>query len=524
MRNMKNETNNFLIILEDEPAHAEAIKRSLSDSVNDCRILVASSLKEFDNIVKDILPSLVLADINLPDGTAFSMLRDNIDKQPWPVVVMTSYGDEETAVKAIKMGALDYIVKSPEAFRNIEHVVKRNLREWHIIQKSRESEKKFRMLFERMSQGVIYQDDNGRITEANFAAEKITGYNLEQMKESDFFNPGPWVNIGDDGSLITGEEHPAFTALRTGLPVTDRIMGIFHQRTDEFIWLLLDAVPQFRNEEYRPYQVFTAFTDITELKVTEMELKRAKAKAEESDRLKSAFLANMSHEIRTPMNGILGFADLLTEPGISEDEQNMYIEVINSSGRRMLEIVNDLIDISKIEAGQIEIKKENTNIPRLLDELKIFFMPEAEKKGIILTGNIKLPSGEFYVETDKGKLAQIITNLLKNALKFTGKNGFIELGCMLRNDSYVFFYVKDTGAGIRKELQETIFERFRQGDRASEHDGVGLGLAISKAYVEMLGGEIGIESEPGKGSTFFFTLPYSGQSMTAKTLSEELAR
>lgn len=509
---------NFLLILEDEPAHAEAIRRNLTGSDTRCKILVAASLEEFNSLLKDLTPSLVLADINLPDGSAFSILHDSLEKQPWPVVVMTSYGDEETAVRAIKSGALDYIVKSPDSFRNIEHVVKRNMREWNIIQKSHENEKKFRMLFERMSQGVIYLNPEGKITEANSAAEKITGYSLNEMKEGDFLDPGKWVRINEDGSFRESEIHPVIAALQAGLP-TEEVMGMINIKSDEFKWLLLSAVPEFRNGEKKPYQVFATFTDITQLKVIENELKAAKLKAEESDRLKSVFLANMSHEIRTPMNGILGFADLLREPGISEDEQKMYIDVINSSGNRMLEIINDLIDISRIEAGQIEIKKERTDILRLMNELLLFFTPEAEEKDIVLKQNFSLPGDEFYIETDRTKVAQVITNLLKNALKFTGKDGSIELGCSLQDDSNMFFYVKDTGEGIRKELQDKIFERFRQGDKANEHDGVGLGLAISKAYVELLGGKIGIESEPGNGSTFFFSLPYTGKVTAVRTLS-----
>jgi CheY-like chemotaxis protein/anti-sigma regulatory factor (Ser/Thr protein kinase) len=244
--------------------------------------------------------------------------------------------------------------------------------------------------------------------------------------------------------------------------------------------------------------------------IAEMELKKAMKKAEESDRLKSVFMANMSHEIRTPMNGILGFADLLKSPELSGESQKLYIEAINSSGKRMLDIINDLIDISKIEAGQTELRKEPANIPDLLRELIVFFRPEADKKNIQLKLEIHLPDYKSITETDRTKLAQVITNLIKNALKFTKPGGTIELKCTLKDQKILLFSVKDNGSGIRKDLQEKIFERFRQGDLAEEHDGIGLGLAISKAYVEMLGGQIGVESEQGKGSEFFFTIPYIG--------------
>ncbi len=506
---MKINRKNILII-EDEPAHAEAISRNLSgsDSENDYEIIVAISLKEFNDITSNINPDLVIADINLPDGSAFSLLKGEIEKHVWPVIVMTSFGDEELAVKAIKSGALDYIVKSPESFRNIRHVVARNLREWYNIQKNRESEIRFRHLFENMAQGVVYQDINGRVTSVNSAAEKILGITAEQFLNRDSSDP-QWRSIYPDATSFTGDKHPAIQALETGLPVKDVIMGVYSPEYDTYKWLLISSIPQFRENETKPYQVFSTFTDITELKLAESELKKSKEKAEESDRLKSAFLANMSHEIRTPMNGIMGFADLLKTPNLSGASQKKYLELIELSGKRMLNIINDLIDISKIESGQIEIKNDLTNIPGLMNDLLQFFTPESEIRGIRLKLDMELTEEEFFVETDKTKLAQIITNLIKNALKFTPDNGTIEFGCKIQDNTFMYFYVKDSGQGIRKELHDIIFDRFRQGDFSHQHDGVGLGLTISKAYVEVLGGKIGIESEPGAGSVFSFTLPHN---------------
>lgn len=260
--------------------------------------------------------------------------------------------------------------------------------------------------------------------------------------------------------------------------------------------------------EGKPVRIIGTVQDITEQKLAEHKLLLAKEKAEESDRLKSAFIANLSHEIRTPMNGILGFADLLNTPDLSEESQKMYIDAISSSGKRMLDIIFDLIDISKLEAGQMDIKIEIIDLNKVLDELFIFFLPEANKKGVMLKFNKELPPDRILIETDKTKLMQILTNLVKNALKFTSA-GYVEIGCKFQDDHYLF-YVKDTGICIRKEFHEQIFERFLQADVSASgiNEGTGLGLSISKAYVELLGGTISVESEPSAGSLFSFTLPY----------------
>jgi PAS domain S-box-containing protein len=278
-------------------------------------------------------------------------------------------------------------------------------------------------------------------------------------------------------------------------------------------WMKLFVSVFKRHINGKPIQILGALFDIDELKKTEQELLKAKEKAEESDRLKSAFLANMSHEIRTPMNGILGFADLLKTPGLTGKEQQRYIEIIEKSGTRMLNIINDIVDISKIEAGQMELHVMESNINKQIGYIYTFFKPEAEAKGINLFFKNPLLAKEAIIKTDGEKLYAILTNLVKNALKFTHK-GSIELGYDLavtnNHVTLLKFYVKDTGIGIPEDRLEAIFERFIQADIADEmaYQGAGLGLAISKAYVEMLGGKIWVESELGKGSTFYFTLPY----------------
>jgi signal transduction histidine kinase/ActR/RegA family two-component response regulator len=247
--------------------------------------------------------------------------------------------------------------------------------------------------------------------------------------------------------------------------------------------------------------------DITQQKLLAMELIKAKEKAEESDRLKTAFLANMSHELRTPMNGILGFAELLKRKNLTDETKDTYLGFIEKEGNRLLCFISNIVDISKIESNVITIEKSFCNVNELIDDLYSKYSFRLENTAVHLQIKKGLDDPQCGVKTDTNKLIQVLSNLLENAMKFT-KEGVIEFGYSLSKNK-LEFYVKDTGIGIEKEEQKNIFNRFMQGKLEQTHNqGVGLGLSIVKGIVAILGGEVWLNSHIGVGSTFFFSIPY----------------
>lgn len=348
------------------------------------------------------------------------------------------------------------------------------------------------ILVETLPDGIIVLDDQNRIQDINRAARQFLSI---RNKTVIGFPPGS-LNLTE----------PLLLKAVTNHDTDDHIQEIQSDSGTRTFRILKHAIKN------QPKSRLVVIRDITKQRQAECELIKAKEQAEESDRLKSSFLANMSHEIRTPMNGVLGFADLLKEPDLSEETKQMYVSIIESSGIRLLNIINDLIDISKIESGTMNVCIRESNINKQTSFIYNFFKPEAEKKGLTLILKNSLPDDDAVIQTDREKLYAILTNLVKNAIKFTDA-GSVELGYhyLASSPKRLLFYVKDTGNGIPPEMKDVIFERFRQASESynRKHEGAGLGLAISKAYVEMLGGSIWIERDVSVGAVFYFTLPYN---------------
>lgn len=259
-----------------------------------------------------------------------------------------------------------------------------------------------------------------------------------------------------------------------------------------------------------------------EIEFAREELERTKEKVEESDRLKSSFLCNMSHEIRTPLNAIMGFCNLVADPGVEPAEKAQFINIINQNIDALLELINDIFDIAQVESGSMEIEEEACNINDLLSAIQTYFNFE---KGTVGKDNLQVKlnrankDSEFSILTDKYKLRRTISNLVENALKYT-EEGSIEIGYIYADSGMIEFFVKDEGIGFEQDKADVIFKSFRQVDDSStrKYGGLGLGLTVAQKFTELMGGELWAESEPGKGSIFYFTIPYKKVNVQAHSI------
>ena len=399
--------------------------------------------------------------------------------------------------------AAELIIANKELSFQNEEKAKRAKELIEALAKAEDFENKFKQITENIDE-VFWLRTKSEMIYVSPSFEKIWGV--------------PCQDIYDNPEIITEKIHPEDKPLVHEIFHTKEFKekGLFEYeyriiRPDNKIyWINTKTVAIIDDTDQIIKRVGVA-SDYTEKHKSLEELILAKEQAEKSDRLKSAFLANMSHEIRTPMNGILGFAELLNEPNLSGEKQHEYIKIIEKSGVRMLNIINNIIDISKIEADLMHLHINVVEINEKIEFIYTFFKPEVEEKGMQLLFKNSLPSKVATIRTDIEKFYSILTNLVKNAIKYS-KEGVIEFG-YLKKGEFLEFYVKDTGIGISKDMKSAIFERFIQADITDKMalQGAGLGLSISKAYVEMLGGKIWVESEEGIGSTFYFTLPFNSE-------------
>jgi PAS domain S-box-containing protein len=357
------------------------------------------------------------------------------------------------------------------------------------------------LILEAAGEGIIGIDIEGNYTFINPAAINMLGYDKNELQGKNFH--AIVHHQHPHGASYPSEDCPVNITLLTGKPYYGE--EYFWRKDNTGFPVLFSSLPIL--EEYKITGTVVTFQDISDLKKVKEDL----LKAEESNRFKTAFLQNMSHEIRTPMNAIMGFSSLIVENFNNKPKLEKFSEIIYQRCNDLLDIINDILDVSKIESGQMPVHLEECNLSILFNELQTFFLEyqlKQEKQHIQFSLNILHAPEDLIIITDKVKLKQILINLISNAFKFT-ESGKIEGGCKIDDNSNLLFYISDTGIGIPHDKQKAIFDRFCQLNQnvKKKSGGTGLGLSIVKGLIDLLGGEIFLESEPYKGSTFYFTLP-----------------
>jgi PAS domain S-box-containing protein len=532
---MKNtaESNDLLnvLCLEDVLKDAELLNEILADAGYRVNMDIATREKEYVDFLKGRDYDIIFSDNSLPGINVFAALKYAVELKPQiPFICVSGTIGDEKAVELLKQGAADYVLK--DRLSRLPFAVKLALKEKETQTERKQAEAELKKSELLLVSSIENQKDTIILSiDLNYRYLYFNKVHKHDMKMAYNVDVELGMNIldgitSDDDRLVAKENYDR--ALRGESHSNIRTYGNIRQAFYESFF------NPIRNNKNEIIGATALARNITERMQAETELIKAKEKAEESDRLKSFFLANMSHEIRTPMNGILGFAELLKNQDLTGEKQQDFIRIIEKSGARLLNTINSIVDISKIEAGLMSLDSKEVNINGQIEFIYKFFNPEVESKGLRLLFKNGLPLKEATIKTDIEKIYAILTNLVKNAIKFTNE-GSIEFGYTVGPSGSadsptspaqigkagepvepvepveLEFYVKDTGIGISQQQKEIIFERFRQGSESltRNYEGSGLGLSISKSYVELLGGKIWVESEEGKGSIFYFTIPYN---------------
>jgi PAS domain S-box-containing protein len=405
-----------------------------------------------------------------------------------------------------------------------------------LIHELKENEEKYRLLIEGLTDLIVKCDKEGHLVFVSISYLEKAGKSEKELIGKKYL---PLVHADDQEVTMKAMEslyyspHTSYVEMR--IKIKDgwqwtawsnkatmddngnikEIVGVGRDITllkkSEQKLLQQQYEVQQKNEEYQTINEELK-ENIEKIQTINYELLKAKEKAEESDRLKMVFLSNISHEIRTPMNAIMGFSELLENPEISIDKQEKFTQIIRRRSADLLTIINDILEISKIDAGQFTIYDSPGNINDMFKELHQYYDARNKmnnKENIIFNILSQINNKQALINGDFGRIKQIIMNLVDNAFKFT-EEGTIDLGCYLSDNSQIVFYVKDTGIGIPEDKHNLIFERFRQIEETHKRKfgGTGLGLPICKGIAELMGGTIWLESEINKGSTFYFSIPY----------------
>jgi PAS domain S-box-containing protein len=485
-----------ILMVEDLTSDAELIKHLIRK--NELRLIdqVVENKEDYIIAIKDFKPDIILSDYSLPsfDGMQALMIREEL--APWiPFILVTGSINEETAVEVMKAGADDYIIK--DHIVRLPTAIKQAIEKKENLRLKKIAEAKVKLLahsLESITECVSITDTNDQIIYVNDSFIRTYGYVEDEL-----------IGKNIDIVRLPEMEHIQVRNILAKTKEGGWRGEIMNKKKDGTIFPILLSSSVIKDENGKMIALIGVASDITEMIKNREELLEAKAKSEETNRLRSALLNNLSHEIRTPMNAIMGFAGLMSEA--NDDEKNAFASIILNSSGQLLSLIDEVILLSRLQSEKMTINFTGFSPAESVKDIFSIYSHQGLKQGIDLKMNIPEQYKNLVILSDTYKVRQILTNFVSNAIKYTNQ-GTIEIGFDLCNGQ-VEFYVKDTGIGIPENEQKRIFETFYRSEQAitSAIGGTGLGLSISKELVGLLGGTIGLSSEPNKGSRFYFTIP-----------------
>lgn len=548
---------NSILYIDDEKENLESFRMAFWKEYD---IELAESTADAEKILSNKEIQLVISDQRMAKETGLEFIKRIKPFFPSTIfIILTAYSEMELVISAINTG-IDRFIQKPWSYNELKLAIDSAMEKYQLRKKNSEllvslknkneklnqfnsqliansdelklsqkeilkREKLLAAIFKNLPLVVLIIDIENRIRTINHTGRLLAGKSENEILGKRFgeaFHCVTFVNEQDNISncancIIKQTVQTTFANKLENYQVEGNIALQLNGKEKKSIV----SISATYLEQENPI-VLLSINEITKLKESEKKLhvqnqrlenlnqnlQQAILKSQESDRLKSGIIANISHEIRTPMNAIIGFAEMLLKPSIPEDKREVYTNIIKESGYRLLRVVNDIVDISKITTDRLEIFNEEVCINHIISEMHLLFVKQANKKNLKLSSIKPLTDRESTISSDRLRLIQILNNLLENAIKFS-EEGQIEIGYQLKND-FIEFFVSDTGIGIPENLSEKIFDDFYQIEMNNNRKfaGIGIGLSISKKLVELMGGKIWMNSSPGKGTTFYFTIPY----------------
>lgn len=520
-------TKLYALLLEDVRLDAELLAETLENEGYDLTLDVVDNERDYTHALNSNDYDIIFADYTLPsfDGERALVLARSICPNV-PFISISGTIGEDRAVELLKQGATDYVLK--DRMERLGMATKRALDAASHLKKFRNQQielqtnrRLLNTVINNAIDSIYIKDINGKYLLLNEAAEKTMSVHASDVIGKD----DTYVLNPEDARLMMEIDRKV---IESGTPYSfEDTISTPDGKVKSYHTI---KCPMF-DDNGKPAGLFGITRDITERKELEASLREAKEKAEESNRLKTAFLNNISHEIRTPMNAIVGFSEFLKLPDLELDKRIEYIDIVSNSCFQLLDIIDSIITSSSLVSGKVDTNIEKFSLPDLFNSLLSDYQESAQAKGLKLSFELDGDAGGIsesavgashkvmfhnktnIIETDRNILREIFCHLLNNAIKFT-KSGYVKFGSIAvtgdsgKEGAKLIFFVSDTGIGIAQEHQKHIFDRFSQADSSIRYDfgGTGLGLSIAKGYTDLLGGKIWVESKPGKGSTFFFTV------------------